>query len=105
MVRIPGLDDDRAFTMAVEALRKFHRPQRNAVINLLLRWLELPPGRQAGLVVAVMPELRPAEVAVLCGKSIRQLDRYEEYRALKPTLEDYLESKRQQWAMPDEIED
>ena len=105
MVTIPGREDDRVFTLAVDALRKLQRPQRNAVISLLLRWLELPPGRQAGLAIAVMPDLQPAEVAVLCGKSVRQLDRYEEYRALKSTLEDYLEPKRRRYSLPDEIEE
>jgi hypothetical protein len=104
VVKIPGLDDDRAYDIAIEALRKLPRPQRNAVINLLTRWLDLPPGRKAGLAVALMPDLPPAEVAMLCGKSVRQLDRYEEYRALKPTLEDYLESKRRRYSLPSEVE-
>lgn len=102
---IPSHAEDMAFTIAVEALRALQQPRRNAIINFLSRWLELPPGRQAGLALAVMPELTPGEIAVLCGKSARQIDRYEEYRALKPTLEDYLESKRRSSVMPDEITD
>lgn len=105
VVQHAASEEDRAFSIAVEALRALQRSERNAVINFLLRWLDLPSGRRAGLAVAAMPELSPAEVAVLCGKSVRQLDRYEEYRALKPTLEDYLEPKRRRWTMPEEPTD
>lgn len=105
VVTIPGLDEDRVFAIAVDAFRNLKPSERNAVAALLMRWRRMPVVRRACFAKTVMYELSDAEVAVLCGGGIERICRSTEYRAVRRSLDDYRESKRRQWYLPDEMAD
>lgn len=76
--------------------------QRNAGVLLVDFLINLPKEELALLAITVQPHLTDKEVAALCGVSTRQLYRWDRFQSLKPRLEDYLDSKRRQWYLPDD---
>ncbi len=105
VVTIPGLDEDHAFNVAVDALKKLPRAQRNAVVAFVLAWLKLRTAVRAVIAKFVQPHLSDNEVAVLCGVTLRTIQRSKQFQDFKPTLDDYLESKRRAYYMPEEPDD
>jgi hypothetical protein len=95
-------DDDLVLSSALSALAAMPAAQRNVILSLLDFLNGLPKEELALLAKAVQPHLTDKEVADLCGVRGRTLYRWERYQDFKLRLEDYLESKRRRWYLPDD---
>jgi hypothetical protein len=102
---IPGLHEDLPLAIAVEELRKLPVPQRNLLLGHLMALLKMHPAYCAVVAIHVQPYLSDAQVAILCGKSERQLRRYIEYQKIKPDVADAQDHLRQQSYMDAELDE
>ncbi len=106
VVTIPGLDKDLSLSIAFEELRKMPVPRRNLLLGHLMALLKMHPADCAVIALRAQPYLSDAQVAVLIGKSERQLRRYIEYQRIKAAdVADALYRSQRQWYMDDEPED
>lgn len=94
--------DDDSLRLVLEALTAMPVARRNALLSLVDFLFDLPKEQLALLAISVQPHLADEDVAGLCGVCVRTLYRWERFQSFKPRLEDYLESKRRQWSMPDD---
>jgi RNA polymerase sigma-70 factor, ECF subfamily len=85
--------NDPRFVTALKGVKDLPRPERNAVLSLLTRWIELLPDRRACYASAILPELTEEELAVLSGLSTGQLYASHEYQQFKRTLVEPREAK------------
>jgi hypothetical protein len=82
VVTIPGLNEDRALTLAFEELRKMPVPRRNLLIGHLMALLKMHAADCAAIARCAQPYLSDAQLGVLVNRSERQVRRYfEEMRA------------------------
>ena len=105
VMTIPGLDENLPLTFAVEALRKLPVAQRNLLLGHLMALLQMHASDLAVVALHVQPYLTDDQIATLCGKSTRQLRRYDGYQKIKPDVADAMDRLRRRSYRAAEPED
>jgi phage terminase large subunit-like protein len=97
------LHDDFFVSMPILALMTMPTSQRNAVLALIDLLINSRNEKVALVAICYQPHLTDEEVAELCGVSVYTVKhRWNKFQAYRPSIEDYLESKRGQYYLPDE---
>jgi len=100
----PALLEDSPFLSdAIMALAAMPPPMRNARLLFIDAIHSLPNEELAIIAKAVQPHLTDQEIAALVGVTLRTVQRWGRYQGFKTTLADYLESKRQEYYLPDDF--
>ena len=105
VMTIPGLDENLPLTFAVEALRKLPVAQRNLLLGHLMALLQMHASDLAVVALHVQPYLTDDQIATLCGKSTRQLRRYDGYQKIKPDVAEAMDRLRRRSYRAAEPED
>jgi hypothetical protein len=95
-------ENDSALGLFLAILAEMPAAQRNAILNLLDFLSGLPREELALVAKAAQPYLTDEEIADLCAVSVRQVQRWERFKAFKPTAADYWRDHRQTWFTPDD---
>jgi hypothetical protein len=98
----PPLESDSILGLFLAILATMPAAQRNAILSLLDFLNSLPREELALIAKAAQPHLTDAEIATLCGVSIRQVHRWKRYRSFKPKAADYWRDHQQTFYTSDD---
>jgi len=104
VVSIPGLDEGRALTLAIEELRRMPVARQNLLLGHLMALLKMHAADFAVIARCVQPYLSDHQVAVLIDRSERQVRRYFE-KTRAADVDEAKDRLRRRWYRDDESED
>ena len=98
----PSFNNDQILGLFMAILATMPAAQRNAILSLLDFLNGLPKEELALVAKAAQPHLTDEEIADLRGISVRQVYRWERFKAFKPTAADYPRHHRETSIWPDD---
>ena len=92
-----SINNESGLALLLAILAAMEAAQRNAILTLLDFLNSLPKENLALLAKTVQPHLTQAEIAALCGVSVRTVQRWDRLKEFWPCAADYWRDHRQRF--------